>query len=42
MNLINKKNKDIESLSDRLNKQKAIIEELTSSNSENLAIEMEP
>ncbi|CAK86579.1 unnamed protein product (macronuclear) [Paramecium tetraurelia] len=42
MSLINKKNKEIESLSDRLNKQKAIIEELTSSNSENLAIEIEP
>ncbi|CAD8168866.1 unnamed protein product [Paramecium pentaurelia] len=42
MSLINQKNKEIESLSDRLNKQKAIIEELTSSNSENLAIEMEP
>lgn len=42
MSLINQKNKEIESLSDRLNKQKAIIEELTSSNSENLVIEMEP
>ncbi|CAK86582.1 unnamed protein product (macronuclear) [Paramecium tetraurelia] len=42
MSLINKKNKEIESLSDRLNKQKAIIEELTSSNSENLAIKIEP
>ncbi|CAK86580.1 unnamed protein product (macronuclear) [Paramecium tetraurelia] len=42
MSLINKKNKEIESLSDRLNKQKAIIEELKSSNSENLAIEIEP